>query len=171
MTRRDKARQDLMLKSLLIYLYKKNKLSFREIAGQWGVTQSYIGQLLKRFNIKRRTISEATRGKGNELYADRKWLKEMYWKKGYSMGQMGEMLGCDRRLIWKWMNKLNVKRRQYTAWDKCLGRAIALIEKIKRGEPFDRVNMETLVDKQVVKESLDRIDKTREIEENLSIRL
>ena len=51
-----------------------------------------------------------------------------------------------------------------TLWEG-LKKADALIGKIKSGESLGKVDMESLVDKQMVKKSLDRINKVREVEE------
>jgi len=52
-----------------------------------------------------------------------------------------------------------------TLWETRLEKATALIKKIKGGESLGKVDMDSLVDKQMVAESLDRINKAKELEE------
>jgi len=52
-----------------------------------------------------------------------------------------------------------------TLWEKRLERATALIDRIKKGEPFEGVDMDSLVDKQMVKESLARMKDANEVDE------
>jgi len=109
-----KKEQDKMLKSLLVYLYVKNKLSLREIAGQFGMCYDYIRVLLKKYGIKRRTIFQSLEGRyptKNKFYRDKVWLKYMYWQKGLSIREVAKISGFGRGAITKSMKRLNIKTR------------------------------------------------------------
>lgn len=101
------------LKSLLVYLYLENYLSTREIAGQWGVHNTWICILLKKYGIPRRNKSEAHEARyGHHLYRDKNWLRLQYCHNEESMADMSRMVGCNRTLIPKWINRYGIRRKE-----------------------------------------------------------
>jgi len=101
--------QDRELRVILKELYLTGMLSLREVAGQFGMSYQTISNLLDKFGIKRRSIAKAF--DTGEKYRNRGWLEKMYWGHQLSIKQISKISGYSEQLIWKWMSKLNVKRR------------------------------------------------------------
>ena len=56
------------MKEILEYLYSEGRLSTYQIAGQFGVSNVTIWNMLNEFNIPTRTLSESRMGEGNPMY-------------------------------------------------------------------------------------------------------
>jgi len=111
--RKAKVKQDKILKSLLIYLYVKNKLSATEIAGQWGFDPCWILRLLDKYGIPSRTRAESVGVKtANRMYRNKKWLKRMYCKYKFNSVEIGKAAGCNGSMVRKWLNKYGIKRKE-----------------------------------------------------------
>lgn len=48
---------------------------------------------------------------GDELYKDEDILRELYWDKGMSLGEVADEIGCGLTTVYRWMEKYNIERR------------------------------------------------------------
>jgi DNA-binding transcriptional regulator YiaG len=95
--------KDYQNPEVLKKLYWKERLSQREIARKFGVSQRTINHWMKKFNIPRRYF--------NRPDITKEVLEELYLKKKLSMPKIAKMLHTTYDTIWKKMRKYGIKVR------------------------------------------------------------
>jgi len=95
--------------NLIKKLYLNKKLSSREIAKQFNVSQQTIRRILKMVNVKIRNNSEAKlKGK---IKPTKKEIYDLYWKQGFSTVALGNKYRVHNKTIARWMKNYGIKIR------------------------------------------------------------
>ncbi len=91
-------------------LYWNKKLDVSKISKKLGLGKTTIGRWLKRYDIKRRTISEVKLG---EKYKPTKQeLYNLYWKKGFSTVKIGEKYEVSNVSVLRWLKEYKIEIRK-----------------------------------------------------------
>lgn len=97
------------------WLYKQywNKnLSVGQIAQASTSYRNTIRMWMKKFDIPRRSLSEAKLlNFPDKPYRDKKVLYKRYWKDGYSISGLSELYSCDRQTVKFWLRRHGIPKR------------------------------------------------------------
>lgn len=113
---------------ILCNLYEDEKMSLTEIAAYFGVALSTIWKRMNEFNIKRRTMSEATRIHAINKDFFKEWNQESAWLFGWAEGDgraTSQKLSFglsrrDKKVLYKFKEILHSEHPivDYEQWDK-----------------------------------------------------
>ena len=113
-----KTKRQKLTKELLIKKYYTENMSLTEVAQDTGYCREHVYRTMKKFGIKRRTISESNRGSGNGQYKDGPWrdpevLKDLI-QKNMSTREIAEELGISHTTLARSLRKLGLvsKRKE-----------------------------------------------------------
>lgn len=104
---------DSEIKEKLYELYWVKGLSKHQIAKVLQISSSKVWRLMKKFNIKSRSISEA---RMLMLYNEgripkKETLESLYWQRGLSIPEIAKELNISPNTVLKWMKVYNIPRR------------------------------------------------------------
>ncbi len=94
-------------KIILQKLYIKNRLSMAKIARRFNCDPTTIQRTMRKYGIKSRLLSEATR----KIFIPKTTLKKLYCQKKLSTGAIGKLYRCSHATILNTMKHYGLKRR------------------------------------------------------------
>lgn len=94
-------------KVVLQKLYIKNRLSMAKIARRFNCDPTTIQRTMRKYGIKSRLLSEATR----KIFIPKTTLKKLYYQKKLSTGTIGKLYRCSHATILNIMKHYGLQRR------------------------------------------------------------
>ena len=94
-------------KKTLYILYWVEKMDTNQIGELFGCSNVTIGNYMKKYGIKMRTIGESH----TKISINKETLYILYWVEILSARKIGEMFGCDGNTIFNCMKKCGIIRR------------------------------------------------------------
>jgi len=101
-------------KQVLTELYKNQRLSIAQIASKFNCTGKPIHRLLREYQIKTRSVSEAK----ERFFIPKNELKSSYWTQKLSTDQIAQKYGCNSGTILYRMKKYGIKSRGHLGLTK-----------------------------------------------------
>jgi len=109
--------------------YNIEGLSCFKISKICGCGQGTINYWIKKHDIEIRTPSE-TRNKKKQLYHNKEWLCQKYWKEKLSPRETSKICGCDDDTIRYWMKKHDINFRTMSESIKMCSNRLEVNKKI-----------------------------------------
>lgn len=91
----------------VVDLYSINKLTLKKIADKFNCSTGVICNILKKYNIKSRTIADYKKGK-SKLDSRKNEIINLY-NKGVSISKIARLVGCDEEIVSNLLHKNNIK--------------------------------------------------------------
>jgi DNA-binding CsgD family transcriptional regulator len=91
--------------------YNAQQKTEDEIAELADVHKNTIRRWMDKYNIERRSPSEAQSEGNIEPLKDSDWLREQYWGKRKTPVEIGDELGLSHKPVWTWLDKHGIETR------------------------------------------------------------
>lgn len=117
-----KTKRPKLTKELLVQKYHTENMSLTEVAQDLGYSREHVYRTMKKFGIKRRTVSESNAGAGNSQYKDGPWRDPEVLKgliqRNMTTREMAEELGISHTTLARSLRKLGLVSKRKKAHTK-----------------------------------------------------
>jgi len=122
-------------RAYLFCMYELLELSTTQIAKECEVVQSTIWCWLKKFNIKRRTISESKKGEKHPMYGKKGENNPLYGRTGEKHPMYGKHRNdATKKKISESNKKIHHKKKSSIAYKRFKQKKKEILKKIKENE-------------------------------------
>jgi transposase len=98
-------------KDELGHMYWGEGMTYQEIAGEIGVSQSTVGNWMKKYDIRSCTRSEAKPGRSHISKLSKESLYRMYWHDLMTISNISYNTGISQPTIYRWMKEYHIEIR------------------------------------------------------------